>query len=187
MLYIITGIAKAGKSYLANEIKERYQISSFSTDYIMMMLSRANKNLNIDVDASDITVSKQLEPYIYFLVKTMIENDETYLFEGVHFTAEFSRKLLDEFKDDLKIIYIGYKDITTKQKVDELNKFQESMNNPWIFNHLNQPIEEIVEYLIEESSKLFNDCNKYNLTYIDIFNIENQAENIILNLLKIKK
>jgi len=60
MIYILTGIAKSGKTLLSNEILDKYHISTFSTDYIMMMLARGNNDLDIDIDAEDSVVAEKI-------------------------------------------------------------------------------------------------------------------------------
>lgn len=184
MIYILTGIAKSGKTLLSQEILAKHNISVFSTDYIMMMLYHGNVDLNIDINASDRTVSNKLEPYIYGMIKTMIDNKDTNLIEGVHFNPTFSKKLLNEFKKDIKIVYLGYKDIPLNLKIQELYKHQNTMNNPWLFNHNGESVEDIVSYMIEESGKLYKECEELGLTYIDIFNINEQKDEIIEMLMQ---
>jgi len=184
MIYIISGVAKAGKTLISNEIKKKYNLSVFSTDYIMMMLHKGNKELNIDIYASDSSVSKKIEPYIYGMIETMIENDASYLIEGVHFNTDFSQKLVKQFKEKIKVLYIGYKDITTEVKVKEIYKYKEAMDNPWLFDHRGESVESIVEYLITESNRLYNECIERKLDYIDIHNINEQKEEIIKKLMK---
>ena len=183
MIYILSGIAKAGKTLLSAEILEKHKISHFSTDYIMMMLARGNSKLSIDVNASDSTVAKSIEPYVYGMIKTMIENKDTYLIEGVHFTTDFSRKLLDEFKDDIRIIYLGYKDISKEDKIKEVKKYKHLMNNPWLFDFPLMPLEEIIEYMIGESKRIYDECQEHNLEYIDVYDINKQKNDIISMLL----
>ena len=74
MIYILTGIAKSGKSLVANRLIQKYSLPTFSTDYIMMMLVRGNKTLGIDPDGEDEIVANQLRPYINGLIQTMVEN-----------------------------------------------------------------------------------------------------------------
>ena len=183
MIYILTGTAKSGKTLISKEIQSRYNISIFSTDYIMMMLHHGNNDSNLDINASDTTVAKKLEPFIYGMIKTMNENNETYLIEGVHFNPDFSKRLLEDFKDKIKILYIGYKNISLENKMKEINKYKNIMNNPWLFDHQGQPMEKIVAYMIKESKRIYNECSKYNLTYIDVDDINIQKEEIIESLL----
>ena len=90
MIFIISGIAKAGKTYLSKLIVEQYHLSCFSTDYLMMSLARGNPSLGINPNSSDITVSKQLRPYLEGMIVTMIENNIDYLIEGVHIQPDFA-------------------------------------------------------------------------------------------------
>ena len=184
MIYVLTGIAKSGKTLVASEIQKKHNISVFSTDYIMMMLHRGNSDLNIDINASDSTVAKDIEPYIYNLIKTMIESNATYLIEGVHFNTDFSKKLLAEFKTQINILYLGYKNITVENKVKELYKYKNTMNNPWLFNHNGESLEDIVTYMIKESRRIYNECYKLDLPYIDVHDINIQKDSVITTLLK---
>lgn len=183
MIYILTGIAKAGKSLVSNEIVKKYGITKFSTDYIMMMLHYGGNNINLDIHASDSSVAKKLEPYIEGLIRTMIENKDTYLIEGVHFNTDFSAKLLKEFKDEIKILYLGYKDIPLDDKVKEMHKYKDVMDNPWLFHFQTESVEEIIEYLIDESKRVYNECLVHNLNYIEIKDINIQKDGIIKELL----
>lgn len=183
MIYILTGTAKAGKTLLSNEFRKRTSISTFSTDYIMMMLHRGNNDLNVDIEASDSSVASKIEPYLHGLIETMIENNETYLIEGVHFNTDFSVKLQKEFKNKIKIIYIGYKDIALNDKITEIRKYKDVMNNPWLFNHSSGSMEEIIEYMIKESKRIHQECTNKGLKYIEITDINKQKDEIINYLL----
>ncbi|QMS84821.1 hypothetical protein [Candidatus Xianfuyuplasma coldseepsis] len=187
MIYILTGTAKSGKTVISNWIHERYNISVLSTDHIMMMLHYSNEKPALDIDASDRSVSKVMEPYLYGLIKSMIDNDEDVLIEGVHFNPEFSHRLLEDFRNHVQIVYLGYMDVSTQDKVVELFRYKNQLHNPWIFNHLDQPIEEIVEYLIRESHRIYKECQEYDLTYLDICDINTQKEDIIALLMEKSK
>ena len=186
MIYVISGVAKAGKTFISEKVKERYCLSVFTTDYIMMMLHKGNEDLNIDIVASDSSVAKKLEPYVYGLLETMVQNNIDYLIEGVHFNTDFSRKLIDDFGDSIKIIYLGYKDSTVENKVAEIHRFKDVMDNPWIFVLTGDRVEETVEYLIDESRRIYEECKELDLEYIEVSNICDQTDEII-DKLAIKK
>ena len=131
MIYILGGIAKSGKTTIAKEFNKRFNIPYFSTDYIMMMLNRGNPSLLIDPEEGDSIVAKKLEPYVYGMLKTMIENKVEYLIEGVHFNPDFSAKLIKEFPNDIRIVYLGFKDTSVVMKIFELNKYKEELENVW--------------------------------------------------------
>lgn len=182
MIYILTGIAKSGKTLLCREIAKTYTLPLLSTDDVMMYVHFNKLDPTLDVNACDTEVAKKLEPFIYQKIKNMITNDETYVIEGVHFNTDFSRKLLYDFKHKIKIIYIGYKDISVENKTKEIFKYKDTMDNPWLFNHQGKKVEEIVEYMIGESKRVYHECVLNNLTYIDIYDINVQKQQIINSL-----
>lgn len=186
MVYILSGIAKAGKTLLSKEIKDRFGLSVFSTDYIMMMVHHGHKELELDVLASDSTVAHVIEPYVRGLIRTFVEMEQDYLVEGVHFNTPFAKELLTTYPDDIKMVYLGYKDITVKEKSEELYRYKETMDNPWIFYHPDGPVEQIVEYMIGECERIHNECNALDIPYFEVSDINTQKEEIyqVLGLLK---
>lgn len=74
MIYILAGLAKSGKSLIAKKVLETKHIQVLSTDWIMMMLYHGNPNLGIDAHKSDISVSRQLEPYLEGLIKALVSS-----------------------------------------------------------------------------------------------------------------
>ena len=184
MIYIITGVAKVGKTLISEKIKERFNKSIFSTDYIMMMLHYGNEDLDLDIHASDSTVASKLEPYVYGLIQTMVQNDNEYVIEGVHFNTDFSRRLKDEFGDKIRITYLGYKDVSVEDKVDEIYRFKNTMDNPWIFTLPGVKVEETVEYLINESERIYQECLDRDLEYYEVYDIVEQLEDIIEKVMR---
>jgi len=178
MIYILTGIAKSGKSLVANRLIQKYSLPTFSTDYIMMMLVRGNKTLGIDPDGEDEIVANQLRPYINGLIQTMVENKVDYFIEGVHFNPDFARELLDKYPNDVKVLYLGYKDINVEDKINELERFKESNDNPWYKNFTKEEMNTLIEYMIKESERVYQSCLLLNIDYLEISNIMLQIDSI---------
>lgn len=179
MIYILAGIAKSGKTTIAKEFIKRYNIPYFSTDYIMMMLSRGNSSLNVDPEATDSVVAKQIQPYVYGMIKTMIENKVDYLLEGVHFNPDFSVELLKEYPNHVRVVYLGYKDTTVKLKIMELNKYINTLENVWYSSFSNEKMIELVSHLILESEKLYDLCEELKLKYIEVYDLNSQIDTIL--------
>jgi 2-phosphoglycerate kinase len=182
MIYVLTGIAKSGKTKVAREIVKRKSIPLFSTDYIMMMLSKGNKDLDIDIDASDSSVAKDLEPYIYGMISTMIENKVDYLLEGVHFNPDFSRRLIEKYPNDIRIVYLGYKDKNFKDKAKELLLYKNEIENPWFLSFKGEKLFELMEYMVNESQRVYELCIQFDLEYIEVRNIVDQMDEIMKTL-----
>ena len=183
MIYILTGIAKSGKSLISKKIVDTYLIPLISTDDIMMNLHRTSTIPDLDIHASDRSVAYKLEPFILKLITEYIENRKDLLIEGVHFNTSFSKKLLSRYPKDIKIIYMGYKDVTVEDKTNELYQFQNQIDNPWIFDHQGQSVQEIVSYMIKESNRIYEECFKEELLYIEVYNVNAQMPEIIKKLM----
>jgi 2-phosphoglycerate kinase len=179
MIYIIAGIAKAGKTFITNHLVKSKKIGYFSTDLLMMSLANGNKAIGINPNASDVTVSNQLKPYLEAMIQTIIENKIDYIFEGVHFQPDFVRYLLNKHASNIKVIFLGYRLIDTSKKVEELKKFGPNTQNHW-YSHLdNQALTQLVEYLKNECQIMFEACMTLNLSYYEVENIVQQTNEIM--------
>ena len=185
MIYILGGIPKSGKTTIAKEFTKRYKIPYFSTDYIMMMLSRGNTELGIDPNAGDTVVSKQIQPYVYGMIKTMVENKVDYLIEGVHFNPDFAKELLLEYPNYIKIVYLGYKDTSVILKIYELNKYKSHIENSWYDSYSDEEMVKLVSNLIDESEKLNILCRTMKLNYIEVYDINSQIDEILNSIMNI--
>ena len=179
MIYILAGIAKSGKTTIAREFTKRYNIPYFSTDYIMMMLSRGNKELGVNPNLSDSSVARQIQPYVYGMIKTMVENKVDYLIEGVHFNPDFTKELIIEYPNDIKVIYIGYRETSVILKIYELNKYRSEVENAWYSSFTDEETVELVSYLIDESERVYNLCLENDLEYIEVYDLSSQVDEIL--------
>lgn len=179
MIYILTGVAKSGKSLVAQEIMKRYQISIIQTDHIMMMLNRGNPKLSIDIDASDSTVSYQIEPYIKALIDTLIENKKSVLFEGVHFLTRFARDLIKQYPHQIKIIYLVYEHMDHDTKAKELLEHASKMENLWFLSYDKNAYQKLIQYLVSESKRIADECRINQIPYLEVTDIIKQTDEII--------
>jgi 2-phosphoglycerate kinase len=184
MIYILAGIAKSGKTTIAREFTKRYNIPYFSTDYIMMMLSRGNKELGVDPNSSDSSVARQIQPYVYGMIKTMVENKVDYLIEGVHFNPDFAKELITEYPNDIKLLYLGFRETSVILKIFELNKYKNKVENAWYSSFTDEEMVELVSYLIDESNRVYNLCVNNGLKYIDVFDLSSQIDGILKTFIK---
>lgn len=183
MIYILTGMAKTGKSILAKALSKQTGFSIIPTDYLMMMFHKTDLSLGVNANQSDPSVSKALEPYLSSLIETMIENKDDFIIEGVHFLPKFSKKLMLQYPNDIKIIYLGYKDWTPQQKKEDLITHKKHTKNCWYSHYNDQELLKLSDYLVKESIKLYDDVMLYGLNYIEVTHIVNQIPSIIHHLI----
>jgi gluconate kinase len=183
MIYILTGMAKSGKSLIAKEVLRLHQIPYFSTDYFMMSLALANPTLGVDYHDDDQVVAKALEPYLHAMIKVMIQNKIVYLLEGVHFNPDFSATLLKEFPTDISILYLGYANAVVSDKVSELRKYAPVMENCWFQTLNDEQMNKLVEFMIMDSKRVQKSCKELSLPYMEVTNITLQMDRIIRELI----
>ena len=186
MIYILTGMAKSGKTIVAKALAEKTGFSILSTDYLMMMFHRTNQDIGINADQSDPSVSKALEPYLESLIDTMIENKADHIIEGVHFLPSFAHRLMNKYPHLINIIFFGYKDWTPKQKKDDLITYKDHTSNCWYKHYDDKALDKLSEYLIKESNKQYKALMEYHLSYIEVNHIIGQIPDIIAYLLNHK-
>lgn len=182
MIYILTGVAKSGKSLVTKHIIKHQHIPVIQTDHIMMMLHKANPSLGLNIDASDSSVARFLEPYLDALIETMIENKRDYVIEGVHFLTSFSHRLLKRYPKDVNVLYLLYAKMDPIKKAHELLEHAHEMENPWFLSMKGDAYHHLVRYLVDESKRLEQECIALDLPYIEIENIKQQMVEIIQKL-----
>lgn len=187
MIYILSGIAKSGKSLIADEIIKTYPMRVISTDLIMMMLHYGNDQLSIDINKSDITVSHALKPYLYGMIKSLSGLKRNYLIEGVHIQPDFAYELSQAFPDKIKCVFLGYKDADPIIKANELRRHINDLDNPWYASMSDIELLELTTYMIRESEKCYHECLKYQMNYIEVTDIMKDKFNIITSLFSNEK
>jgi hypothetical protein len=183
MIYILSGIAKSGKSLIADDIIKTYHMRVISTDLIMMMLHLGNDQLSIDIHKSDISVSHALKPYLYGMIKSLSGLKKNYLIEGVHIQPDFAYELTQAFPNKIKYVCLGYKDADPILKAKELRGHIKDIDNPWYESMSDTQLIELTTYMINESDKLYHECLKYQCRYIEVADIMKDKLKIIEELL----
>ncbi len=184
MIYILTGVAKSGKTYIANKIVNKFHIPYFSTDYLMMSLSLSTIDTGVHHEEDDKIVARQLEPFLYPMIRAMVENKINYLIEGVHFNPLFAKKLLNDFEGKIQVVYLGYTMSDTKAKVSEIRSHINSFENPWFKDFSDTEMNKVIQYLIDVSKTIQNEVKLLQIPYIEVYNIEEQSSEIISKLIR---
>ena len=184
MIYILSGVAKSGKTFIARKMLHDHHIASFSTDYLMMTLSR-NKIGNINHEEDDKIVAKKMEPFLFEMIRPMAENNIEYLIEGVHFLPEFARTLLDRYPGKLKVVYLGFQDANVVEKVKEMRDYRFQTENCWYSNYSMVEMEKLVSFLIEESKRLALKAKQFEIPYVEIKDITIDANSVISYFLQV--
>lgn len=171
MIYILTGVAKSGKTLVSRKLSKQFHLQLIQTDHIMMMLHKGNSKLGINIHASDSTVSLFLEPYLLGLIETIIHQKNNFLIEGVHFLPSFAKRLIDLYPNQIRVLYLIYENINPHDKALELKKHAKDMENPWFNEMTMDELNELCSYLTKESKRIRIACENYKIDYIEVDDI----------------
>jgi len=178
MIYLIGGISKSGKSYIAKSIMDKYNIPFFSTDFLLWSLGSNNNDGLFNYYSPDKEVSVIMEPYLLKIIYFLNRNENDYLIEGTHITPTLYQKLKELYKDNIRCCFLGYPDQEKNKKYDEVMSFEDYTSNKW-YKFLSK--EEFVSFLeskIIESKELEEICNKNSLKFFNIKDIKSQEKEI---------
>jgi len=184
MIYLIGGISKSGKSYIAKRIMDESKIPFFSTDFLLWSLgSDKNDDGLFNYYSPDKEVSPILEPYLLKIIYFLFKNENDYVIEGTHITPSLYNKLKEIYKENVNAVFLGYPDTLSIDKYNEVMSFEELTSNKW-YKFLKK--EEFLKFLdekVEESKELETLSKKENLKFFNVKNIKNQEKEIINCLL----
>jgi len=106
MVILIGGAEYTGKTLMAQQLLERYQIPYFSMDLLKMGLIRGNSNCGFTSLDSPEKISRQLWPIVKAIVMTSIENRRNIIIEGSYLPHEEAAALAAEYPAEIISFYI---------------------------------------------------------------------------------
>jgi 2-phosphoglycerate kinase len=183
MIYLIGGIVKSGKTFLAKQILKEKGIAYFETDYLMMGLHQ-DPHFGLDCMMGDDLVSSLLYPILKKMITAMVENKETYLLEGVHLTPSLIQELSRAFPGKIKGIILGYLSVDLDQKIQEILSNDDQIGNNWYQEYTH---EEFYQELTKQRTRnilLKKEALQLQVPYVDVVNITNELPTLIKILFK---
>ena len=64
-------------------------------------------------------------------------------------------------------------------KLFELKQYKDDIENAWYNSFTDEQLVEQISKLIDESKKVYELCNIFNLKYIDVYDLNNQMNEIL--------
>ena len=98
-------------------------------------------------------------------IQVYLNDDELFILDSAHILPEDIIKYLNPDKWD--IYYLGYPNITPKEKIDEIKKY---ISNGWTYKKTEDELLLIFNELINISSNIKNTCQINDIKFIDTSN-----------------
>ncbi len=159
----IGGVARAGKSTIAEKLSENNVYNHFPVDYIATSFNNhfpsCGINNRVIIDDGSINLSLFLSTIIDKIDKT----NEKFIIDSAHVMPTDIIKYLDKEKWD--IYFIGYPNALAEEKFNNLRKYDSK--NSWTRHFNDEEMLEKIQGLIELSKKIEKQCRENNIRFID--------------------
>jgi len=106
MIIVIGGTSCVGKTNLAAMLMKRYAIPYFSVDHLMMGLYRSDSKCGFTPESTIDKISRNIWPIIYEMIKTNIENDNSFIYEGVQILPEKIKEMDTSYLTSVVPVFI---------------------------------------------------------------------------------
>lgn len=160
MIILITGASHAGKTVLAQKLLEKYNYPYFSIDHLKMGLIRSRY--------TDLTVKDDVELEVYMwpiireMIKTVIENEQNLIVEGVYIPFDWEKSFTKEYLDNIKFYCLVMSENYIKNHFNTIKKYANVVENriddEWC----------TMESVLEENRRFLALAKKNNPSYVFI-------------------
>lgn len=163
----IAGVARSGKSTLAKLIQDSGKYNHIPLDYFASSFKRNFPEFGIKSSVViDEESSSKLALFLSRVIEIIDSSEEKFIIDSAHIMPKDIIKYLDRNKWD--IYYLGYPNIDPKEKFDIIRKYDNE--NDWTYRRSDTELLELVNKLVLLSKKIEEECNEYNICFIDTSN-----------------
>lgn len=177
MIYLIGGVARAGKTSIMKRLLRDHKISGLETDSLRTMFELSLPALKIHYQNPPTFNALRMEPFIKAFIESRFFFDYDFVLEGDCITPKVAK--VYENNALVKSLFVGYPNISLEKKLNQLIK------NPdgWIKGLSNNDLKKKIELFINESRILTESCDEANLSFIDTsdLNLEDVTSAALIN------
>ena len=160
----IGGVAKSGKSTLAEKLCQNKNYNHIPLDYFASSLkhnfpeTKITSNVIINEESS-----KNLSILLSRVINIMNEKEEPFIIDSAHILPKHIIEYIDLNKWD--IYYIGYPNITKEDKFNILRKYDKETD--WTRKRTDEELLDTLDKLITLSKQIEQECLELNIPFID--------------------
>jgi len=159
MIFLISGSSHTGKTVLAQEILEKYQIPYLSIDHLKMGLIRSGySDLTPINDNNELT--NYLWPVLREIMKTAIENQQNLTIEGIYIPFDFQKDFESSYLQHIEFTCLIFNETYIQNHWSDIIKYENVIEN-------RKSTEDIsIDEFIKENQYNKQMCEKYHLDYL---------------------
>lgn len=167
MVILIAGASHTGKTVLARKLMEKYRFPYLSIDHLKMGLIRSGStNLTPEDDEK---LTGYLWPIVREIVKTVIENRQCLIVEGIYIPFDWEESFEDKYLSEIRYVCLIMTRPYIENHFDDIKRFACAAENRFDDDGLSKT------ELIKDNLENLANCRKYGLRYILIdksYNVE---------------
>ena len=179
---IIGGTVRAGKTTLANLIREKFGYSKVESDTIVNAFDKAFPEFEITHKNANRTREKY-EPFLFEILNGFYRDlkytNNVTVFPGSQFLPSNIDKY--EKKDNFIVIFLGLDGIMPNELLEEIRK--NDTVNDWTYKKTDEWMLEFCKNIINESEMIKLDCGKYGFYYFNTYNNRDKTLNEICDVI----
>jgi len=166
MLFLVSGISRSGKTLLAKKILADKGIPYLSLDWLMMAFNDGIPEYGIHHLLWPDEIAEKIEPFLLGMIDSMLVDGMDYVIEGEAMRPQMVADLVEKHPDEINAVFLGYTDISVKNKV-ALVKKHVAGENDWLTKESDEYIRDHIGNMIAHSKVIKNECEKHGLSYFD--------------------
>lgn len=159
----IGGVARSGKSTLAEKLCHKLRCNHLPLDYITASLKKNFPDCNISSSVIINDTSKKLSLLLSTVTNIIDSKEEMFIIDSAHIMPGDIIKYLD--RDNWDIYFVGYPNANKKDKFDIIRKYDNESD--WTSRKRDKELLEIIDKLIDISKKIEEECKMYDIHFID--------------------
>ncbi len=158
MVIIISGASHTGKTKLAQQLLEQKKWPTFSLDHLKMGLIRSQQTDLTVYDDQKLT--EYLWPIVKEMIKTVIENHQNLIVEGLYIPFDFQDDFNDEYLKHIKHVWLVF----SQHYID--HHFDQILKHANIIEQRLAPETHLKEMILRDNRINLQNVNKFSLNYV---------------------
>lgn len=167
---LIAGVAKSGKSTLCEMICNKVKINHIPFDYFTAAMKRNYPEWGIKSNVIINDTSEKLCKLINTISSIIDDSEEKFIIDSDHIMPHDIINNIN--RDNWNIIFIGYPNISVDEKFNDIRKYERV---GWTAKRADDDLKDTIKQLINISKIIEEECQKYNIKFIDASNNFNEV------------
>lgn len=166
MLYVLGGASRSGKTLLARRAVTEKQIPYFPLDALFGGLVHGAPSIGLRYEDSLMDRPIKMWPVAKNMLGLFFKEEGNYLIEGDTILPSQVNEFVVEQKQ-VRCCFLGYTKLTKDEKLALVRKYHQG-DIDWTKNISDEEMLRLIDEMIKFSSYLKEECDKYDMKFIDV-------------------